>query len=115
MHQVTALFISIAIEVPCSGIVLRLLRKPHYRRGALVAIGSTMLSHPFAWAANTVWLTGLPFAERALLIECGVVIFEAAFYIWLVPLRVREGFLVSLVANSASFGFGLLIWSLQRG
>lgn len=83
MHQINALLLSIIIEIPAACFALYLLKKPLYFRGALVAAGSTLLSHPWAWLANTVWLTHLPFLERAFIIEINVIIFEAIFYIWL--------------------------------
>lgn len=110
MSQLTALLISIAIEMPVSALTMRLLNRPFYFRAAMIAATSTLVSHPFAWMANSVWLHHLPFFERALVIEIGVVIFEAAFYYWLLPLRIRDSLLVSLLANAASFAAGLLIF-----
>lgn len=110
MSQLTALLISIAIEMPVSALTMRLLNRPFYWRAAMIAAASTLVSHPFAWLANTVWLNHLPFFERAMVIEVGVVLFEAAFYYWLLPIRVRDSLLVSMLANAASFGAGLLIF-----
>ncbi len=110
MQQYTALLLSLAVEAPAGVIAMMLLRGEStlYMRAATVAVASTLLSHPFAWYANTVWLWHLPFAERAAVIELSVVAFEAMFYIWLVPLSWKKGFMVSLIANTASFALGLL-------
>jgi uncharacterized membrane-anchored protein YitT (DUF2179 family) len=83
-----------------------------WRRVLLTAICASLLTHPFAWWANRSipW----PFVERAALIEVSVVLVEAAIYALLVPLRAAAGLGLSLWANGASFGLGLLWFYLSR-
>lgn len=114
MNQLAALCLSIAIEAPSAALAMFFMGKKNYLSAAGVAAGSTLLSHPFAWAANTYWLSSWPFWQRSLVIESSVVIFEALFYWYLCRLRLAESLFVSLFANGASFGVGLLLWLVER-
>lgn len=106
-----ALALTLAIEVPLATLAARLfLPAAPWRRVLLAALCASLLTHPFAWWASRTlpW----PFAERATVIELSVVAAEAVVYTLLVPLRPRAGFALSLWANGASFGLGLLWWYL---
>lgn len=105
MTQITALALSLAVEVPVALLLAR--RWAPWGRVAVVAIAATLLTHPFAWLANG-WIP-LPFPPRAAIIEVSVAVVEAVIYARFVPLGAWRGALVSAVANAASFGLGLIL------
>ena len=117
MGQLGALLFSLLVEVPTALGLARLARwlaPGQGRRLALTALAATLLSHPFAWLGNRLLAVALPFAGRAALIEIGVAMFEAALYWRLVPLPPRRALAISLVANTLSFGLGLVAYALLR-
>lgn len=111
MSQLEAMLLSLAVEVPVAlALAVLLTRAPRVKlwRLALVAVAATLVSHPFAWYANTH--LGGTFPVRAAIIEVSVTVLEAALYAWLGRLGVWRGLAVSTAANGASFGVGLLIF-----
>lgn len=112
MSQLEALAITLAVElavVAVFAIGLRWWPRPAWSRALLVAAAASLLSHPWAWWLNTTGLRALPFAERAAVIELGVVAVESIIYALAAGLPWRRAIVVAFVANAASFGLGLLL------
>lgn len=111
MDQLTALLLSIAIELPVAALALYALEKRADRTVALVAIAATLVTHPLAWFLNTVALVEvMSFAVRAAIIEISVSAMEAFIYARALQIGSFRALLVSALANACSFGTGLLLW-----
>jgi hypothetical protein len=82
-------------------------------RIALVAAAASMVTHPIAWWANRSLVGTLGMTERYTLIELAVVVVEAVIYRGAIATRTVAAGVTSLVANAASFGFGL--WRMLAG
>ena len=111
MSESLALLISMAIEGPVAFAVVTLARWPC--RGALhvgaASMIATAVTHPQMWAL-AIWSYGrFPYWPAILAIEALVVVVEAALIAWMARLTPARAGIVSLVANSASFLFGLLL------
>ena len=120
MSQLEALALTIAIEVAVVAVFafgLRFWPTPPtqarsavgWQRAFLIAAAASLLSHPWAWWANTSALLALPFAERALVIEGVVVAFETILYALASALPWWRAALVAFVANATSFAVGLAV------
>lgn len=102
--------LSVAIEVPVALAVARYARPDlDLVRLLLVAVGATLITHPFAWAANERLL--LPTWPRLGLIEISVALVEGVMFATVGALGWRRGLLAGLIANATSFGIGLLIYA----
>jgi hypothetical protein len=109
MTETEALLISMAIEGPVAFALVALARWPS--RGALhvgaAAMIATAVTHPQMWAL-AIWSFGrVPYWTAILSIEALVVVVEAGLIAWIARLTPTRAGAVSLVANSASFLFGL--------
>ena len=113
MDQTTALLLTLGVELPVAVVVTRW-RREHVSIARILGVAAvcSLLSHPFAWAANQL----LPFAfwPRAMAIELGVVAVEAVGYAKLAPMSRLSAVVTSALANGLSFGAGLLWWWLGR-
>jgi hypothetical protein len=106
MTQLVALVLSLVVEVPV--VVAGWRRDPAWRVAAIAA-AATLLSHPLVWHGSRALRPLLPsFAVRATITEVGAWLVEAALYTWLLEMPPRRALAVSLLANAASFGAGLL-------
>jgi hypothetical protein len=76
---------------------------------ALTAAGATLLTHPFLWHGCLWCMTKLPYGLCVTLGESLVVLAEAAAYAGVARLPMRWALGVSLGANAASCGLGLLL------
>ena len=107
MTQTTALLLTLLIEVPIVAGVAWACGWARKRLGwlALVAVGATLVTHPLLWLSQSALggLTGLVIAELV------VALVEGAALAWGAGIGVRRGVVLSLLANGASFGTGLLI------
>ena len=103
MTQLQAMARSIVIEVPVA-----LLLGPRQVRTVAAGIGATLVTHPVLWAAWFPLRARLPYAATALLLEGVVVLVEAAIYRLTLPVSWGRAALISLAANAAAFGIGLL-------
>lgn len=109
MSQLEALLLSIALEAPLALLLIRL-TKPDFDRPrlALIAVGVTLLTHPFAWQLNQD-LAHVAMVPRMAFIELAVVFIEGLIFSHWGRLGWARGFAISLAANAFSFGVGLLI------
>ena len=112
MAQPLALLLTLLIE---STVALSLLAATGWAAGrgwratlAMVCAAS-LLTHPVAWALTVEWTGRGAFWARALPVEAGVCVAEGLFYTRMLSLRWWQGLVISVVANAASFGAGLLI------
>lgn len=114
MTQAQALLLSIGLEVPCLLLAARLLRWSDDSLLRLTAIGAaaTLLTHPFVWhgsrALSSLIADGW---TRLAITEIGAWLAEALLYAKLIPLSRPQALAISLLANTISFGAGL-IWVL---
>jgi hypothetical protein len=109
MSEAEALLISMAIEGPVAFVLVTLARWPS--RGALhvgaASMVATAVTHPQMWTL-AIWSFGrFAYWPAILSIEALVVVVEAALIAWMARLTPARAGAVSLVANSASFLFGL--------
>lgn len=110
MTQLVALALTLAIEVPIALIGKRLSKiQIDSWRFALVATSTSLITHPIVWPLITHWLKPSPFWFRATVGETLAILIEALIYWKFTPLGLRGAFLVSLAANLASFGIGMLV------
>ncbi|HVG94865.1 MAG TPA: hypothetical protein VND21_10495 [Planctomycetota bacterium] len=113
MTQSTALLLTLAIEVPIVvGLTVagRWPRRDVLRLG-VTAIGASLLTHPLLWLADAALQSRLAWAPRVALLEVGVTLLEAAAYAIAGRAGWPRGLLLSLVANAASLGTGLLLYA----
>jgi hypothetical protein len=106
-----ALTISIAIESLVVGIWGKISRL-EWRLLILVASGSTLFTHPILWQLVTELSPHFNFNIIVLLLETLVVIIEGMMYKLAMGYSWRSSLTISLVANLASYTFGLLIYQL---
>ena len=109
MTEIEALALSALIEAPIAYLVARIARWPS--RGNLhvgaAAAAATAITHPQFWAAALWTYSRFPYWPSILVLEAIVVLVEGTLIAWMAALRVDRALLVSLVANSGSFLFGL--------
>jgi hypothetical protein len=106
-----ALIISIAIESLVVGIWGKI-RRLEWRSLILVASGSTLFTHPILWQLVTQLSPHFNFSLLILLLEMLVVTIEGLMYKLAMGYSWRSSLTISLVANLASYTFGLLIYQL---
>ena len=109
MSEAEALLISMAIEGPVACAIVALMGWPS--RGplhaGLASMVATAVTHPQMWSL-AIWSYGhFPYWPAILTIEGLVVVVEAALIAWMARLTLGRAGIVSLVANGASFTFGL--------
>jgi len=112
MTQLEALVLTLVIELAVVAVFATALRfwpRPAWPRAFMVAAAASLLSHPWAWWANTSALVMLPFLERAAVIEIGVVAAETMLYALVAGLSWGRALVVATVANATSFALGLVI------
>jgi hypothetical protein len=109
MTEAEAMLISAAIEGPIAFALAWGAKWPS--RGALhvgvAAMAATAITHPQMWAAALWAYARFPYWPSILTIEAAVVVVEAVLVAWMARLALSRVAVVSLVANSASFLFGL--------
>ncbi len=103
-----AFLLTTAVETP---IVFAMLRRSEPDRARLVGIAlfASLVSHPAVWFVFTqLFLVGTP--GYVVAAEGWAILVEAVFYLVVIRgVSVARAFAVSLVANAASFGIGLLL------
>jgi hypothetical protein len=117
LNQLTALFLSLVIEVPIVW-SLSFNRVNHLGlvRILIIAICATVLTHPWVWSIDELLAGYLSFPIRSAIVESGAIIVEAIVYRLLFELPWRRAILISIIANLASFSCGLIlgyIWYLN--
>lgn len=107
-----AFALTAAIEIPIAATLFHRSGEPVWRRSALVFYAN-LASHPAVWFIFPA--LGMPFPRMVLAAEIWAFLSEAIFY-WLVFRREdpRRAAGVSLLANGASFGLGLILRELTH-
>lgn len=105
------MLLSIAMEAP---IVLAFGRaasrdEPTVRL-LMVAVGATLVTHPFAWYGVQALSGPLGMWPALGLVELGVGLAESVFYARIAGLGWRWGFVAGFASNAVSAGYGVLIW-----
>jgi len=109
MIESEALILSAALEAAVAYLVARLARWPS--RGdwhvAAAAAAATAITHPQLWAAALWAFPRFAYWPAIFVLEVLVVLVEGMLIAWMAALRIDRAMLVSLLANSASFLFGV--------
>ncbi len=113
MTQWQAELLSLAIEVPVATLVVAV---GLHMRGArmivvmiLAAAAGTALTHPVVWTGVLALAPRVGWVAAVAALELFAVVGETVVYRVATPLTWRQAGLVSLVANAASFGAGLVL------
>lgn len=117
MTQTEALLLTLAIELPIAvGLVAALRWAPgRLPLVAAASVGASTWTHPVLWMVDPLLLSAIP--DRTLrigLLEAGIALVETGVYWLAAGLSPRRALLVSLVANGASLGVGLLVYTLTN-
>lgn len=111
MTQLTALLLSLLIEVPLVMVLFWWIRRPlkttEAFRCLLISVAATLVTHPIAW-----WLMktlSIPSLVKFLGIEAGVFLLEGIIYFYFTPLSLKRSMFMSFVANAASAGIGYIL------
>jgi hypothetical protein len=112
-----ALIISIAIETAIVSIWGKF-RKLEWRLLAIVAAAGTLITHPILWKLfNDILPTSNEnvsptdrYNDLALLLEIPVFIVEGSIYKWVMKYSWLASMSISLMANLASYLFGVWFW-----
>lgn len=120
MTQIQALLLTLGVEVPLVLVLAAGARWADDRaalgRLLVAAVAMSLVTHPFAWTANTSEaLAGWGFGPRAALIEVSVALAETLILRGFGGLTLPRAALAAWSANAASFGFGLVLWALTSG
>ena len=109
MEQLSALLLTLLVELPLAVLLARRWQAPA-ARVALCAVAASLCTHAPAWYLIREALPPLlpGFWSRALPVEGVLTVAEGLLYAWLVPLSLRRGLGMSVLANGASFAVGLL-------
>lgn len=110
MIQAIAFALTLIIELPVAAVVGWARRvNVSLPRLLVVSACGTLLTHPFVWAMVSNWLRPWPFWGRTAVAETFAVVVEALVYWRGGPVSGVDAALLSLLANGASFGLGLLL------
>lgn len=116
MTEFEASLLSIAVEAPVAALTARLALRTSWWTAALAAIaaaGGTLLTHPFAWDGARALMRSIPWGLMAAIVETAVTLVEAVAYVAVARVRPLAALGLSVAANGASFGVGLLLWLLR--
>ena len=106
LRWLSAFLFTATLEIPIVVALLRQTGKPLARRFAM-ALTAQVASHPAVWFVFPA--LGMSYWKMIVVAECWAVLSETAIYFGLTEgLRLRRAFFVSLLANSVSYGLGLL-------
>lgn len=108
MTEIEALALSAAIEALIAYLVMALARWPS--RGNLhvaAAAAAAAITHPQLWAAALWAYSRFPYWPSIIVLEAVVVLVAGGLIAWIAGLRLERAMVVSLIANSGSFFFGL--------
>lgn len=109
MSEFEALALSAVIEAAIAYLVMHLVQWPS--RGnlhvAVAAAAGAAITHPQLWAAALWAYSYFPYWPSILALEAVVVLVTGGLIAWAARLRLDRAMVVSLVANSGSFLFGL--------
>lgn len=112
MNYAVGLGLTLVVEVPVVVVVAGLLGvRPG--RAAVVAVLASVLTHPFLWFVVAPVMDDWLGVRGVVVAEAGVVVVEAAVYHRGLrpPIGAAASFWLSLLANTLSFGVGiLLLW-----
>lgn len=111
MLEAEALFLSAALEALIAFLIVRVMKWP-CRGDAHAGLSSavaTAVTHPQLWAAALWAYPRYGYWPSVIGLEAIVILVEGLLILWMAGLKLHRAMLVSLIANSASCLFGLLI------
>lgn len=114
MTQMQALLLSMLVEAAVAGSLAAALRWGAPARAASAAVVATALTHWAVWLGMPEMMDTLGYWGAFAVAETLVVLVEAAVYRLAAVRSAPRALLISLAANAASAGLGLLIYALQR-
>ena len=110
IEYAVALLLTLAIEVPIVAVGLARWYRVPTVRGAPIAVGASVLTHPVVWFVLPSWLVPALGSPGSLLIAEGFACVAEAGLFWLATRRDPVGLLLlSVIANLASFTLGGLL------
>jgi hypothetical protein len=111
MTEFEALLLGVSVEAPVAYVVARRFRWAcrGARHVGLASAIATAATHPQLWSAASWAYQHFPFWISALGAEALVILAEALLISWMAQLAIREAFLVSVLANTASCAVGLAV------
>lgn len=113
MNQTQALLLSVLSEAAVAAALVSALRWGGPARTAAAAVLATLLTHWAVWLAMPALYEPLGYWGAFAIAETAVVLAEAVVYRLIAVRGIGRALLVSLVANAASAGLGLLIYALR--
>lgn len=113
MSQVEALLLSMISEAAVAAALVAFVRWSDPRRAAAGAVLATALTHWAVWLAMPRLYEPLGYWGAFWLAEAAVVLAEAVVYRLVAVRTAPRALAVSLAANAASAGLGLLIYALR--
>lgn len=105
--QLSALLLTLAVEIPLAGLLARTL-EGDWRRTLPVALLASCATHPVAWQLAAK-LGPDDYREGLVLIETGVVLGEAVLYRLLARCKAMAALGISGVCNAASWLAGIAL------
>jgi hypothetical protein len=113
MSEFEAMLLSAAIEGPIAFAVVSIKRWPC--RGpfqvALTVMLATAVTHPQLWAASQWLFPRISYWSALGILECAVILIEAAIIAWVSGLSWARALVVSAITNSASATAGIILFS----
>ena len=109
LSQPLAMLLSIAVECVIAAAFVRVLGWGRAWRGAAAAALGTLLTHWLAWHGAPAAMAAIGDIEGFVAVEAGVTIVEAVVYRYVVPVSPLRALIISLAANGASAGVGVLL------
>jgi hypothetical protein len=105
--QMSALLLTLAVEIPLAGLLARAFAGD-WRRALPVALLASCATHPVAWKLAAK-LGPDDYREGLALIEAGVVLAEAGIYRLLARCKAMSALGISAVCNAASWTAGFVL------
>jgi len=110
MDQGTALLVSCAVEAVVAASVLGLSGWGQPLRGFATAVAATLMTHPVVWWVFPEIEMRTSYWTALALVELLVVLAETLAYRLILPTDGPRALALSLVANAASVGVGMLYY-----
>jgi len=110
--QTSAFLLTLAVELPVvfAGAWLAGVPRDAWRRLPWVALGANALTHPLLWIVDPLLAPTVAVAWRWGLLETAIAFVEGTAYAAAAGVGARRGLLLSVLANTLSFGVGWWIY-----
>jgi hypothetical protein len=114
MSQLTAYLITIGVECPMVLLIVFSRRWLPLERTGLLWVGlwgilASSITHPIAWHFNSVFQSTV-YEIRVSILELLIFLAEGIIYHYGIRLNWSRAMVISLIANIASYGIGMIIF-----